>query len=63
MKFKDGTTLTYNAKDKNAYGMFSNYQVGDNKKGITTLGYVFDKITDIKTIESITIGDQIIEVN
>ena len=63
VKFKDGTTLTYNAKDKNAYGMFSNYQTGDNNKGYTSLGYVFDEITDIKTIESITIGDQIIKVN
>ena len=43
--------------------MFANNQIGDNSKGVSSLGYVFDEITDIKTIESITIGDQIIKVN
>lgn len=63
IKFTDGTEITYDSRDREAYAMFSNYQTGDNSKGYSTLGYVFDEITDIKTIESITIGDQIIKVN
>ncbi len=65
IKFTDGTEMQYTCRDnpEKTYAMFSNYQVGDNKKGISSLGYVFDNITDIQTIESITIGDQIIKVN
>ncbi len=63
VRFKDGTELTYDSRDENAYAMFSNYQTGDNSKGHSVLGYVFDTIIDIQTIESITIGDQVIQVN
>ena len=64
VKFTDGTEFQYTGRDnfENTFSMFSNYQTGDNSKGVSTLGYVFDKITDIKTIESITMGDQIIYV-
>lgn len=65
IKFTDGTEFQYTNRDnsRNTYAMFANNQIGDNSKGVSTLGYVFDEITDIKTIESITIGDQIINVN
>lgn len=65
VKFTDGTEFQYTGRDnlENTMSMFSNYQTGDNSKGVSSLGYVFDEITDIKTIESITIGDQIIKVN
>ena len=65
IKFTDGTEFQYTNRDnsRNTYGMFANNQIGDNSKGVSSLGYVFDEITDIKTIESITIGDQIIKVN
>ena len=64
IKFTDGTKFQYTNRDnsKNTYGMFANNQIGDNSKGVSSLGYVFNEITDIKTIESITIGDQIIYV-
>ena len=64
VKFTDGTEFQYTGRDnlENTMSMFSNYQTGDNSKGVSSLGYVFDEITDIKTIESITIGDQIIYV-
>ena len=64
VRFTDGTEIRYSNREnpENTYAMFSNYQTGDNSKGISTLGHVFDEITDIKTIESITIGDQIIYV-
>lgn len=64
VRFTDGTEIRYSNREnpENTYAMFSNYQTGDNSKGISTLGHVFDEIIDIKTIESITIGDQIIYV-
>ena len=64
VKFTDGTQLQYSNRTnpENTHAMFANNQIGDNSRGISTLGYVFDEIKDIKTIVSITIGDQIIYV-
>ncbi len=63
IRFTDGTEITYDSRDENAYAMFSSYLTGDYSKGYSTLGYVFAEITDVSTIESITIGDRVIPVS
>ncbi len=62
IKFKDGSVITYNSKDENAYAMFSSYADGSGK-GYSTIGYVFGQIVDLSTIDCIVVGDQMVEIN
>ena len=61
IRFKNGCEITYNSKDKNAHAMFTSYADGSGK-GYSTLGYVFETIVDLSTIDCIIVGDQTIEI-
>lgn len=62
IRFVDGTVLEYDTKDRESIAMFSSYLDERHPKGVSTLGYVFDSITDPTTIQSITVGDCVVEL-
>ena len=61
IRFKDGSEITYNSKYENAHAIFTSYADGSGK-GYSTLGYVFETIVDLSTIDCIIVGDQTIEI-
>lgn len=62
IEFVDGTVLEYDSKNRESIAMFSSYIDERHPQGVSTLGYVFDRITDPATIKSITVGDCVVEL-
>mgnify|MGYP002563881564 CR=1 FL=1 len=63
IKMNDGSVISVRSEDENAYYTFAAYIDPDKQGGKTSIHYIFDHITDIEDIESITVGDRVIKID
>lgn len=63
IKMKDGSVISIRKEDRNVNYIFTNYTDPNKEGGKTSIHYTFDHVTDIENIESITVGNAVVEIN
>lgn len=63
IKMKDGSAISVRNEDRSSNYIFTNYIDPNQKGGKTSIHYIFDHVTDIEDIESIAVGDTVVDID